>query len=187
MMRTILLLWLFVLLSSEKAKCDNGFALKFKVVHEAILTCANKGTNDLQVNFRLSKKDRNHMSMKGNLTFKVPFDNNVAVHVKLQIWGNGGWKSGSGVDFAREDGCTAFQRVLGPVWIALTKEIKTSPDCPLKPGIYLIENFDAANWDNLAIPGAPINKYKLTVNFLKSGTKILLGCYSSIFNVLRKK
>ncbi|KAF6201082.1 hypothetical protein GE061_005529 [Apolygus lucorum] len=162
------------------------FTMNFKVVHEAIVDCPNKGTDEIRLRMKLTKLNRTMQLMSGNVSFDVDFDDNVSIRVKLWTWQNGGWKAGSGLDFRKDRGCSSLLTVLGPVWKELAKASHMPTKCPFRKGTsYEVAPLDARVWDKLPLPGAPINKYKLEIECETPDGKTR-GCYSSIFRVAKK-
>lgn len=55
------------------------FQGEYRVYYKAFLRCQIKSTNDIQLNFYLSKKTANTTEIKGNVTFNKPFDDSFNV------------------------------------------------------------------------------------------------------------
>ncbi|BES97781.1 Hypothetical protein NTJ_10595 [Nesidiocoris tenuis] len=167
-----------------QVNCQQWVA-KFKVLHEAIIDCPDKGTNEIQLNWRLNRVNKSLQVMEGPIHFYRDFDDSLDVHAKLWAWQNGGWKAGTGLDFRKSQGCSTFTLVLGQVWKQITKIAHMPSSCPYKKGSWNMTNLNSRAWDNLALPGAPLNKYKLEFSFVSKDDTIR-GCYSSIFRVAKK-
>ncbi|RZF36066.1 hypothetical protein LSTR_LSTR005882 [Laodelphax striatellus] len=165
--------------------------------------CPNEGNKELHFLGRQSRINRTLVVENANITFRVPFDDNMKVKLAIDIWGNGGWRP-NGFVMEWSNGCTDLLAVLGEPGKALfnhmtlvgringntttesTEQIHPDYKCPVPVGVYHERNMDISLYSNMNAPRFIHGRWRMNVSFIRKRDKQLLGCIRRVLQVVYK-
>ncbi|XP_039284729.1 uncharacterized protein LOC111061602 isoform X2 [Nilaparvata lugens] len=171
--------------------------------------CPHEGNRELHFLGRHSRINRTLVVENANLTFRIPFDDNVKVKLAIDIWGNGGWRP-NGFVMEWPNGCSDMLAVLADSGKVLfqhmtlvervTSHNTTEPihyaspadhihpeyKCPVPVGVYHERNMDISLYSTLNVPRFIHGRWRMNVSFIRKRDKQLLGCIRRIIQVVYK-
>ncbi|VVC44534.1 Hypothetical protein CINCED_3A007757 [Cinara cedri] len=116
---------------------------EYIVGYKALMACEKHDDYLIEHNLYFSKKSSNVTEVKGNITFKVDYDDSVKFNARLAIKDSiGGWKDNA-VIYSAPTGCTAWKFFLGSYWDNFSDTFHfNTKKCPIPKGVYKSSGFE---------------------------------------------
>ncbi|XP_054279537.1 uncharacterized protein LOC128997820 [Macrosteles quadrilineatus] len=145
---------------------------------DEVRQCPDQGSRAIVWEMKLNRQSRQQVVLQGNITMKVPLDDQVAGNIEVSERGNGGWIK-QGFVFKLPHLCKDLMLVLRSGWINFWEKAGISPPitCPISKGNYSLKDFPTSEVFK-HYPGMKQGTFKTNVVFLKKDTR--LGCLEFI-------
>ncbi|XP_050533135.1 uncharacterized protein LOC126901049 [Daktulosphaira vitifoliae] len=180
-----ILILLDIVLSLERTPLmPNLPAGKYKLKYKAISICNETIDYPLKFKYYLSKASTSKVVLMGNVTLKIPFDDNLNIGMNLAVWSKiGGWKDNSCI-YQNKGACSSLKFLMGKVWNEYIEKHNFT-NCPIQPGFYKSSGFDLSLLDHANIPKEFFyGTYKQKIFFLNEKND-QVGCFYIAFDLLR--
>ncbi|XP_050527863.1 uncharacterized protein LOC126897958 [Daktulosphaira vitifoliae] len=180
-----MLLLLDIVLSLERTPLMPNLPVgKYKLKFKAISVCNETIDYPMKFKYYLSKASTSRVLLMGNITLRIPFDDNLNFNVNLAVWSKiGGWKDNAYL-YQNNKACSSLKYLLGKVWNEYIEKHNFT-DCPIQPGFYKLNGFDLSYLDQTDVPKEFFyGTYKQKI-FYSNKKNDQVGCYFIIFDLLR--
>ncbi|KAF2897316.1 hypothetical protein ILUMI_08860 [Ignelater luminosus] len=145
-----------------------------KIIINSAAECKeNPANSDVSLKGEIRSVDgKGTKKLFATLDTKAPVDDSMNINVQVDKWEGGTWKT-----FYNYRGkfCSDIQKLMPKLWEKVRKQTKppVPQPCPVKPGKYVLENFEASTND-FRIPAIFYGKLHVKFSILKNGK--LLAC-----------
>ncbi|XP_003244365.1 uncharacterized protein LOC100575054 [Acyrthosiphon pisum] len=159
---------------------------EYRFVIDKLYPCGSRKNHTIQFNYYSSKKASNITEIKGNITFLIPFDDNLTIDINVSSWGStGGWIPNYYI-LIRKNACSSIRNLFGNSWLTMLNAFNVPAyRCPIPVGTYITSGYDLTKFEDNGLPKVFFyGKYKVVGRYKNVENKEV-GCFVGEINLIR--